>query len=255
MNGLLNIFKPAGITPFQQVQKLKESLGIDSSTKVGYAGRLDPMASGVLLLMIGESCKNRDQYQKWDKSYKFDLVLGISTDSLDLLGVLTQKNLQVEIPDQVKLQQVITQQEGNVTHRYPLYSSFTLKGEPLYKLAREGQVDDANRPTYQTEVYSLKLVNSRSVKLSEILTPALTLISEVRGDFRQDQIIDQWEQLIDSHPDVTLPQLSFEADVKSGTYVRTIGEQIGAALGVPSVVNNIVRTKAGEFHLNDSIKL
>src|SRR5579862_1783685 len=90
MQKLLPIYKPAGLTPFDIIKKIKLSNTKFANLKIGYAGRLDPLAHGVLLLMIGEETKKRDQYLSLPKSYEFEVIFGLQTDTYDILGILEE---------------------------------------------------------------------------------------------------------------------------------------------------------------------
>src|SRR4051812_2270372 len=96
MNRVINVYKPIGFTPLQVIEKLREKFPEYKNVKIGYAGRLDPLAHGVLLLMIGDATKEREKYLGLDKSYEFEAVLGVSTDSYDVLG-LVNNNLTMKL--------------------------------------------------------------------------------------------------------------------------------------------------------------
>ena len=88
---IFTIHKEIGETPLEAIRKLK------LKEKASYAGRLDPMASGKLLVLTGEDCLCQNEYHHIDKSYNFDLILGFQTDSLDILGVIQEVNSDSEL--------------------------------------------------------------------------------------------------------------------------------------------------------------
>src|SRR5687767_12670821 len=88
MNQVLNIYKPIGLTPLQLIKLLKKSKEGYKNIKMSFAGRLDPLAHGVMLLLLGEENKNRDKYLSLDKTYEFKVLFGVETDTFDFLGIL-----------------------------------------------------------------------------------------------------------------------------------------------------------------------
>ena len=82
------VYKPQGWTPLAAVEEFKKSNPSYSDEKISYAGRLDPMAEGPLLLLVGNENKKRKEYEQLKKSYEAEIVLGISTDSFDALGII-----------------------------------------------------------------------------------------------------------------------------------------------------------------------
>ncbi len=87
MKKTITIYKPVGLTPLQAIQKFKEKHPEYKKAKIGYAGRLDPLAEGVLLVLVGEENKKIREYLKFDKEYKAEILFGISSDSHDVLGM------------------------------------------------------------------------------------------------------------------------------------------------------------------------
>ena len=91
-NKVINIYKPQGVTPVQLIVKFRISYPEFKDTKIGFAGRLDPLAHGVMLLTIGEANFNREPLLNLNKTYKFKVLFGVETDSYDYLGLLKDFN-------------------------------------------------------------------------------------------------------------------------------------------------------------------
>jgi len=85
MKKTINLYKPVGMTPLQAVEKLREKNTVYNGKKMSYAGRLDPMAEGVLLILVGDENKKMKQYMGFDKEYKAEILFGFSSDSNDVL--------------------------------------------------------------------------------------------------------------------------------------------------------------------------
>ena len=91
MDKVVNVYKPISPTPLQVVEKFREKHPEYAESKISYAGRLDPLAEGVLLLLIDKENKKREKYQKLDKEYEFEVLFGAATDTYDLLGIVDDK--------------------------------------------------------------------------------------------------------------------------------------------------------------------
>ena len=94
------IYKPIGQTPLEAIELLRKSDPSLADVRMAYAGRLDPMADGLLVVLVGDECKNRTKYELLDKTYNFTMLLGLSTDTYDILGRITSNQLD-EIPADV----------------------------------------------------------------------------------------------------------------------------------------------------------
>ena len=153
VSGVLLVDKPVGPTSHDIVHGLRKKTGID---RIGHGGTLDPMASGLLPLFLGDATKMSGFVQSHDKSYEFDITLGISTDTDDSQGeVLSRKPLPEDLSDEVfraKLSGFV----GDHMQEPPMFSAVKQKGVPLYKLARKGITVD--RTPRLVTIYSLELI-------------------------------------------------------------------------------------------------
>ncbi len=153
VSGVLLVDKPVGPTSHDIVHGLRKKTGID---RIGHGGTLDPMASGLLPLFLGDATKMSGFVQSHDKSYEFDITLGISTDTDDSQGeVLSRKPLPENLSDEVfraKLSGFV----GDHMQEPPMFSAVKQKGVPLYKLARKGITVD--RTPRLVTIYSLELI-------------------------------------------------------------------------------------------------
>ncbi|MBQ9695708.1 MAG: tRNA pseudouridine(55) synthase TruB [Oscillospiraceae bacterium] len=150
MNGILLIDKPAGWTSFDVIGKLR---GILKTRRLGHAGTLDPMATGVLPVFVGYATKACGILPTEDKAYQADFQLGTETDTQDSTGtvlrqsafpVLTQAQLLAAIP------------QGDILQLPPMYSAVKVGGKKLYELAREGKT--AERTPRPAQVYSVRIL-------------------------------------------------------------------------------------------------
>ncbi len=134
MDGLLLINKPQGLTSHDVVSRVRRIL---QTREVGHSGTLDPLASGLMVLLIGEATKLSAFVTEGDKAYQVGLKLGITTDTLDVTGqVLTEKQVQCS-DEQLKIEAHKIQ--GQMTLPIPMYSAKKIDGKKLYEYAREGE--------------------------------------------------------------------------------------------------------------------
>lgn len=153
MNGIINIYKPSGITSFDVVSKIRHAA---KTKKVGHTGTLDPLACGVLPICIGKATKIVDYIMVGTKTYITELKLGVITDTYDMEGtVVATKDVQVT-EEQVKA--VICKFVGNIMQVPPMYSALKVNGKKLYELARQGiEIERKPRPIFIYDIEILKL--------------------------------------------------------------------------------------------------
>jgi len=154
MNGILNIFKPKGISSYQTVKEVRNILNIP---KAGHAGTLDPSASGVLLLCIGQATKIVDFLVGMKKHYQGEMILGISTDTQDSEGKIIQKREVGTDIDEKRIRDIFRKYEGTIDQMPPMFSAAHHKGERLYRLARKGI--EVKRKLKKIKIYQLNLLD------------------------------------------------------------------------------------------------
>src|SRR6185437_6426136 len=144
---IIGVYKPIGLTPLEVIKKLQESKPELTTVKIGYAGRLDPLAHGLLLLMIGEETKKREKYLSFPKKYRFEVAFGVSTDTYDLLGlVTTSKRKPLSTNVNLIVNTFVNKHLGKQIQHYPPYSSKTVHGKPLYWWARNSRLHQIEIP-------------------------------------------------------------------------------------------------------------
>ncbi|AEB76120.1 tRNA pseudouridine(55) synthase TruB [Clostridium botulinum] len=155
MDGILNIYKPVGITSFDVVRQIKKITGIK---KIGHTGTLDPLAKGVLPICIGKGTKIVDYLMKDFKVYKAELKLGVITDTYDREGKeLSVKDVNVSKEEIID---AINSFKGDILQVPPMYSALKVNGKRLYELAREGkEIERAARPVtiYDIEILEISM--------------------------------------------------------------------------------------------------
>lgn len=211
MDEALLIDKPKTWTSFDVVAKVRSKLRQETGqkVKVGHAGTLDPLATGLLIILVGTATKRQDEFMKLDKVYEVSMKLGQTSTTADEEGEKTY--VSDEKPILAEIKKSVESFVGDTEQVPPIYSAIKVNGQRAYKLARQGK--------------SLKL-EPRKVTIYSI------------------------DNLEYSYPNVT-----FSAHVSSGTYIRSLVQDIGQKLGVGAYMTDLRRTQIGKFNLSDATQL
>ena len=154
MNGVLVIYKEKGFTSRDVVNILMDELG---TRKVGHTGTLDPMATGVLVVCVGQGLKLVELLTNHDKEYIAKIRLGIETDTLDITGKVLKEE-KVRDYSKEEVEHVLSKFVGKIKQTVPKYAAIKVNGKKLYEYARNGE--EVELPVRDIEIYDLKLVSN-----------------------------------------------------------------------------------------------
>ena len=247
--------KEVGQTPLQALELYRIAHPELKEVPMAYAGRLDPMASGKLLILIGEECKVQEQYHDLDKEYEFSVLFGIQSDTGDVLGRIKAERAP-RIPE-IDLYEVVHHAVGDITLPYPHFSSKTVQGKPLHVWTLEERLAEIEIPTYTATIHALSLLKFESKTGREIAEQALTKIetippvteeSKALGrDFRREDVRKDWQQFRDTYGGSRYVIATFSCVCSKGLYMRTLAERIAKELNTEGLAFHIHRTKIGAF--------
>lgn len=211
MQGLILIDKPAGVSSFRVVSRVRGIIRAQTGQKlkVGHSGTLDPMATGLLLLAIGPYTKKLAELIKQDKTYNVTMHLGKVSTTGDREGEITSAS--DIIPTNGQIQDIARDFTGIMMQTPPIYSAIKINGQRAYDLARKG----------------------KQIKIE----PRKVIISGIN--------------LIDYE----YPLVKFTAEVSSGTYIRSLVQDMGNQLGCGAYMSDLRRTKIGPYKLEDAVVL
>lgn len=215
MQGILLVDKPRTWTSFDVVNYVRryvaERLGKKPKhVKVGHTGTLDPLATGLLVILVGKDYTRRAaEWSKLDKTYEVEMRLGMTSTTADEEGEKT--TVSDTVPTRQAVEAALAKFTGNIMQTPPIYSAMKVGGQRAYKLAREGR-----------EV---------------VLEPRPARIDR--------NILTSYEY----------PTVRFTSDVASGTYIRSLVEDIGRELGVGAYMTDLRRTRIGEFRLDAAVDI
>lgn len=214
MNGILLVDKPAGWTSFDAVNRVRRFIqmnGLNTTGKkrfpVGHTGTLDPLATGLLVLLLGSYTKHAPQLTKLDKTYEVTMRLGTTSTTGDEEGDKTA--VSDKQPSQDEVRTALDSFVGDIMQRPPVFSAIKINGQRAYKLARAGKAPQMEpRPAHIANIQ----------------------LHEYR-----------------------YPEVRFTTHVSSGTYIRSLVEDIGQQLGTGAYMSGLRRTTVGPFSLSDAI--
>lgn len=204
---LILIDKPLHWTSFDIIRKLRNLLRIK---KIGHAGTLDPLATGLLIVCTGKFTKKINEYMAQEKEYTGHFTLGAITPTYDLESE-PELFKDVSFVNESLVQKVTQQFTGEIEQLPPLYSAIKKDGVPLYQLARKGE---------EVELKPRKV------------------------------IIDQFEIT-----NIALPVVEFKIVCSTGTYIRSLANDFGAALGCGAYLSSLRRTRIGAFTSDESVTM
>jgi len=230
MNGIILINKPIDFTSHDVVNIVRrwarEASG-NRKIKVGHAGTLDPLATGVLPIAIGRATKFVDFLGGMDKEYKATFQLGFTTDTQDITGKIIKRKFSlcenshqlftvhcslftkkfIHFPSPQKIKEIIEQFIGPQLQTPPMYSAIKVDGQKLYDLARKGV--EIKRAPRQITIHNIEIL------------------------------------------DISLPNITILVDCSKGTYIRTLCHDIGQKLGTGATLTSLERTKVGPFDIGE----
>ena len=218
---LLLIDKPKGISSFTVIRQLRRKTGV---RKMGHAGTLDPLASGLMLIGVEKGTKKLTGLVGLDKEYVASILLGEQRSTGDMEGeILAERSYAGDVSKEAVLE-ALRALEGEVELPVSAYSAIKKDGVPMYKRARKAAekgevVEDVPRrvmKVYETELLEIKEIETEN-------GPRL----EMKVRFK----------------------------VGSGTYIRSLAEEVGRLLGYPAVMSDLRRTKVGEYRIEDAKRL
>ena len=204
---LILVDKPKGITSFDVIRILRKKTGV---WKMGHAGTLDPLATGLMIIATEKATKQLSQLLGLPKSYRAEVLLGVKTDSADTDGAVLENKPVPELALE-RIQKILDTMLGDIELAVPIYSAIKRAGKPLYAYAREGLSIEVPK----------KVMHISEARVVSYVAPVITI----------------------------------EFEVKSGTYIRSLAEELAARLGTVGTIQNLRRLTIGEFTVEGAMLL
>jgi len=226
MKGFLIVDKPSGITSFDVVAQARRQLEV---RKIGHLGTLDPLATGVLVLAVGEGTKLIEYLMGADKEYEATLEFGKTSDTYDSEGTVIETG--AEIPSGVQLEAVLEQFRGEIEQIPPAFSALKINGQRAYDLARKGEKVELKSRKVRIDKLELMARSDREARSD--------------GEARRDGLVAQG-------PTAQGSTAQLHIHCSSGTYIRSIIHDLGQVLGCGAIMTALRRTRVGGFQLNEA---
>ena len=204
MDGIILINKEKGITSRDVVNMLCKKL---NTKRIGHTGTLDPIATGLMVISIGEGLKLVEYLTGHDKEYIAKVKLGIKTDTYDITGEVLEESNNYSLTKE-KLIETLNSFKGEYEQVVPIYSSVKVNGKKLYEYARSKE--SVELPKHLVKINSIELI------------------------------------------DLNNDNFTFKVTVSSGTYIRSLINDIGNSLNIPMTMQELKRTKVGKYKLEDA---
>lgn len=210
--GIILVDKPRGITSFDVIRRLRKTLGV---RKMGHGGTLDPLATGLMIIGVGEGTKKLAQLIKLPKEYIAEVRVGEKRSTGDLEGEILEEQDVAHLDENV-VREILEGMLGTLALPVSPYSAIKKDGVPLYRYARKAE------------------------KTGEV----------VEVPIRTMQVFES--ELLSVQEDEKRVVLTVRFFVGSGTYIRSLAEELGKRLGYPATLQNLRRTKIGEYKVADA---
>ena len=206
------------MTSQDAVNIVKRNLGI---SKVGHAGTLDPLATGLLVVLVGDATKISQYLLEEEKGYTAEVCIGLRTDTWDLESKITErKDIDSQIINEKVIDDLLESMEGDITLPVPMHSAIKVSGRKLYDIVRDGE--EIVVPDREYYIYKLKRCS------------------------------DLKYEMIDN---TLVCKFSIDCLVSKGTYIRSLCKVIGDKLNYPSFMTALRRTSSGKMNINDAVRL
>ena len=218
MDGILIIDKPAGITSHDVVSRVRRIL---KTKRVGHTGTLDPFATGVMVILVGQATRLAQFLDKDEKEYEALVRFGFETGTGDLTGVRSaesgMRNEEVtELVDSTDWDSVFSSFRGEIEQMPPMFSAKKVGGKKLYEHARKGEV--VERSAIKVVIHKLEVMGGQEIRIPH-------------------------------------SALRIRVVCSAGTYIRTLAEDIGRKIGTGAHLAELRRTRAGKFMISESLTL
>lgn len=212
----LLIHKSMGSTSFDIIRQIRQITGVK---KIGHAGTLDPLATGLLIVLIGKETKKQKEFQGLNKEYIVEATFGLKTNTYDAEGkiVHTCEHYKLTEITRQKVLKTLKTFIGTQKQTVPPFSAVKIKGQKLYEKARRGKIDLKTLPKRKITIYTIELL-----------------------EFKKSRVKD-------------LPKAKIRVSCSKGTYIRSLIHDLGRKLGCDAYVSALTRTKIGNYRLEEAI--
>ena len=232
-------------------QTARIAFGFHQPFLPNHTGTVDPMAEGVIIVLLGEERHKKYEYAEWIKEYVFEVIFGASTDTYDGLGLLT--SFHDGFVDEGSVEKALESFKGDYVQDVPPYSSAKVNGKPLHWFARNAQLSGVEIPRRAGHVYEIELLDFYTKDFKHVVREIVEKINLVTGDLRQEKIKTRWAQLVETvEMGKTVQIAKIRVKMSKGLYVRSLSQDIAEKLKTSGFVFSLVRTQNGDYTRENS---
>lgn len=282
------LFKKQFETPKEAISRYIDEGRLPDGHAYTYAGRLDPLASGILPILDESSLSEKEQILALPKTYEVEVLFGVCTDSFDVLGLIYSSevfmNWHTLVPvsrplsednastgdfdpkdihsvDDSRWQRYVQTLKGKYVQSYPFFSSKPVDGVPLFEYTKLHGIEKTNQvlPTKEVEIFDINYLGQKKLSIDELQKYTEEVLMNCKGDFRQDEVTKSWEGYFDNMQknEITNSKIlqiaTFKLTVSSGFYVRSFSCWLGQKIGCGALAYSIKRVGIGEYTEKDII--
>jgi tRNA pseudouridine(55) synthase len=236
-------------TCLQMLDELRVTQPELLNAKLSYNGILDPMAEGVVPVLVGdEENKNRAAITGSEKEYEVGVLIGVSTDSADLLGIVN--GWSDDLVNVNTIVGVVESAPSSFEQVVPMHSNRKVRGKRLWWWILKGvEIPEEERPRNRVAIVEREYLNTVSISREALLNEIDLMGKNIGERFRLSKVMESWNQYLAETNLKNYFVLNFRLKVTSGFYVRTFVEGISRQLGIPMVVLSLKRIKIYETNM------
>jgi tRNA pseudouridine(55) synthase len=242
----ISVYKNIGKSCTDLVNEIRQNYPPD--TKIGFSGRLDEMAHGMVTILIGDETKNTTTYHNLNKIYKFRFIVGLETDTTSVLGLFNNKpNSNNHITNDEICNQIEKTKNTTFMQEYHTFSSFVPKHDkikkPLWWWSTNNLIHEIKEmPKKEVCIYDVDVKNIKTISLTEFMNETFTNLSSLQDDkFRKAEIIDQWKKFQETTLYTSFVEFECEIKTSSGFYIRQYVKDLAQSLNINLLVTEINR--------------
>ncbi len=252
-SGIVLVNKPSGMSSHDVVGWARRETGI---RKIGHAGTLDPLADGLLIVLVGrDATKQQDSFMGLPKVYEGTVVFGISSESEDAEGPLRLSSQLGDLNTLTaeKVSAAFEKFIGTTEQIPPLYSAIQVDGKRLYKAARSGTASEITIPTRTITIDAIELLNFTPLSADATPEKMTELLGAAPPEDLQHRERYQWYAQRSSEIQQLLPTARIRVHCQKGVYIRSLARDLGTALNTTAFLGNLTRTQIGDYSIDNAI--
>lgn len=240
---ILPFWKKIGTSSSIIAKRVSEKLNLPTS----HTGTLDPMAEGVIKIIVGDDSKNKENFISNNKTYRFKFLFGISTDTHDALGIVDNVSMGNKL-DEERIKKELKNFLGEYKQLYPKFSSKKVNGKSLWEYERQNL--EVPEVYIEGDIFKIDFYGFEKIPKEVLLAKIFNQISLINGNFRQDEILKKYQG-------IQLPDYFYSLEVEivmtRGLYVRGLARDLGLRTNNPCIILDLIRTKDGETEKKDCL--